>query len=232
MSFTKKIEAIETGRRKNVRLNAMVGNSLLSNVSETEVKEEDAMVNVNFYWRPGASHDTVVSILEEVIKTSKVNTDFGVLMFQNSIRNLAKLSDEKLIEELENTFRRLRNAVNHQNSQGFHHRLAIAEEQYAPELHEYFGDIAFINEIINRENKKHNMGAFKLWKTQIKGAKKVPKSNMFIPRIVNNRWREWQNNGRPGYHIGEGRASRKFAQFIRRYFSDKKNWEFPQSERL
>ena len=64
MFFNKNIESIETGRRKDARLNAMVGNSLLRNVSETEVKEEDATVKVNFYWRSGATHDIVVNILE------------------------------------------------------------------------------------------------------------------------------------------------------------------------
>ena len=31
---------------------------------------------------------------------------------------------------------------------------------YAPELQDYFGDIMFINDLINKDNKKHDMAAF------------------------------------------------------------------------
>ena len=123
----------------------------------------------------------------------------------------------------------MRQIVNKQNMKGFKHRLAIAKEQFAKELLEYFGDIAFFNYKINKENTQNNMGPFKLWKSQMKNAKKVKNENLFIPKTVNNRWREWQRSGRPGYHIGEGRAISKFSQFIRRYFQDKRNWEQPQT---
>lgn len=115
----------------------------------------------------------------------------------------------------------MRKIIETQNLKGFSHTLAIAEEQYAPELSDYYGDIAFINSAIRNENVKNDIYPFKLWKTQVKGMK-----NESTPIVQNNRWREWQRNGRPGYHIGYGRATRKFAQFIRRYF---KNWEVPQS---
>ena len=58
---------------------------------------------------------------------------------------------------------------------------------YAPELQDYFGDIMFINDRINKDNKKHDMGAFRLWKPQTKGARKVPEKNMYVPKLVNNR---------------------------------------------
>ena len=55
MAYLQKLESIETGRRANVRLNAMVGNSLLKGVSDAPVKEEDSHTKVNFYWKPGAT---------------------------------------------------------------------------------------------------------------------------------------------------------------------------------
>ena len=98
MSYLQKLECLATGRRPNVRLNAMVGNSLLKGVSEAPVSEEDAATKVNFFWRPGATHHQVIDILEEVIIKAKVDTDFGILLFQNSIRNLSKMSDTSLNE--------------------------------------------------------------------------------------------------------------------------------------
>ena len=222
MAFSKKLEAIETGhRRGNVRLNAMIGNSLLKDVSDVDVNKEDEETKVNFYWRSGAQYYDIVNIFEKVVSEAKVNTDFGVLLFQNSVRQLAKMNDEDLVLKLNKTFKQMRKIIDDSNQKGFYHRLVIAEEQYAPELEEYFGDIAFINEKISDENKRNDMGPFKLWKPQIKCARKVKNGNALVPRIVNNRWREWQQNGCPGYHIGEGRAMRKFAQFIRRYFQSK-----------
>ena len=61
----------------------MVGNSLLRDVSEAKVKEEDAKALVNFYFKPGVSHNEVVHIFEEVVRKAKVDTNFGALLFQN-----------------------------------------------------------------------------------------------------------------------------------------------------
>ena len=138
MAYLQKLESIETGRRANARLNAMVGNSLLKGVSEASVKEEDAHTKVNFYWKPGANHHQVIDILEDVVGKAKVDTNFGVLLFQNSVRSVARMNDKDLNEELNQTFSRIESIMSKQNSKGFKHRLAIAEEQYAPELVDFF----------------------------------------------------------------------------------------------
>lgn len=160
----------------------------MRNVADSEVKTEDKEIKINFYWRSGATHDEVVDILEEVVKKAKVDTNFGVLLFQNSIRNLARMNDEKLINELCETFKRMRRIISKQNENDFHHRLAIAEEQYAWELNDYFDYITFINDKIKEENKKHDTADFKLWKPQTKGARKSENAEGFLPKIANNRF--------------------------------------------
>ena len=220
-----KLEQVESGRRSQVRLNEMIGNSLLKNITDAKIKEEDEKTKVNFVWKSGAKHEEVIEVLRTRVKKAKVNTDFALLLFQNSIRTLASMSDDALIEELENSFSEIRKIVEKQNQNGFYHRIAIAEEQFAPELFDYFGDIAFINYKINKENAMNNKGPFRLWKSQTKNSKKVKNEDLFLPKTVNNRWKEWQNSGRPGYHIGEGRGMSKFSQFIQRYFQEKRNWD-------
>ena len=133
------------------------------------------------------------------------------------------MNDKNLTEELNETFSRIKSIIRIQNSKGFDHKVAIAEEQYPPELADHFGDIAFVNSMINTENKNNGIGMFRLWKSQVKKMRKTGE-NEVVPRNVNNRWREYQRSGRPGYHIGEGRAMTKFAQFIRRFFRSQQNW--------
>ena len=86
-------------------------------------------------------------------------------------------------------------------------------------------DLGRIWEEKGDENQANNVGMFKLWKAMMKSKPKSDSNNPgSLPKVVNSRWREYQENGSPGYHIGEGRNIVKFAQFIRRYFADPANW--------
>ena len=209
-------------------VNEMIGNSLLRGVSQAGVKPEDKETKINFVIMPGGKAKDVVEVLKNRIENAKMKTRYALLLFQNDIKDLGRIweeegkkSMEKVVKELFEKITEIKNA----NTKDIDHKIAIAEEQYPPELTEYFGLIWLINEKIREENQANNVGVFKLWKSMMKSKPKSDANNPgSLPKVVNSRWREFQQNGSPGYHIGEGRNIVKFAQFIRRYFADPANW--------
>ena len=208
--------------RRHGRVNEMIGNSLLRGVSQAEVSPNDREIKVNFVFKSGAKYAGIIDILEQRMKTANTDTNYAVLMFQNNIRSLGQVYDEfgenAMKHEIEEAFEKIK-VVKKNNEGNFRHNISIAEEQYPPELEEFFGIIWLVNEMIREENLKNNIKPFRLWRVMMKS-----KKGGFIPRVVNHRWAEYQKFGRPGYHIGEGRSMSKFSQFIRRYFSDTRNW--------
>ena len=211
------------------QVNEMIGNSLLRGVSQANVKQEDKQTKINFVFSPGAKKEDVIEIFEERIRHATENTNYALLLFQNDVRDLGKTWEDNdknaMTDKVKDTFEKIRD-IKIRFSGDLIHKVAIAEEQYPPELEEYIGLIWLVNELIREENLKNNMGMFKLWKAMMKSK---PKNTVYnpgsLPRMVASRWAEYQKYGRPGYHIGEGRNMVKFSQFIRRYFSDPRNWQ-------
>ena len=79
------------------------------------------------------------------MKAAKIDTNYGILMFQNSMRNMGSKTMDLVKKEVNEAFGKIRMFVEESKKLGFEHKVAIAEEQFVPELKEYFEEIDYIN---------------------------------------------------------------------------------------